>query len=325
MTFVYGLRDGLYVIMFGFLTELYNETHTMERPLDGPTKTQKQLSEAERLASIIIYDTRVNMDSLSAPSAYLNRPLQEVLIQTVGRAAQFAVPRTVPWVEIYKAPGRASSGAKPIRVVNADLLDTAYSIMSSCRGHVAILNAGNAYGAGGGAILGQRALEEDLCRRTNLLLSLYQFRELHDAQNPRAGPYIKDLLYTPGVQVLSDNAYNGHNKSWPVDIITACAVRYDRVQPYTAPDKELMSSKIQMIFSCAKANGVQHLVLCALGCGAFNNDPLQCANLFKYWCQQYASWFQSITFAVLSGPGNKNFETFRHVLQGTLFAPPFRA
>lgn len=65
----------------------------------------------------------------------------------------------------------------------------------------------------GGDTLGQRALEEDLCRRTNLLLSLYDYKAQISLKQPEHKPYITDILYTPDVTVLADSHYKSHGRS----------------------------------------------------------------------------------------------------------------
>lgn len=54
-----------------------------------------------------------------------------------------------------------------------------------------------------------------------------------------------------------------------------------------------------------------HVILGALGCGAFGNPPHQVASIFHELLQQYAGLLPPVTFAIL---GERNLTAFRSVL-----------
>ena len=62
------------------------------------------------------------------------------------------------------------------------------------------------------------------------------------------------------------------------------------------------------------ANEVDHLVLGAFGCGAFNNPPELVANVFRKYLidDGYAALFKSVTFAIKKNENRStNFDLFR--------------
>jgi uncharacterized protein (TIGR02452 family) len=221
-----------------------------------------------------------------------------------------------------------------IEIVNEDTLTIlSYTInkYKQFDKQICILNLGNAYGAGGGAIYGQRAQEEDLCRRTTLLPLLFKYKyidicglnktQIYDLANRgklfsynSTNKYIKtgSVLYTENVIVFKDAKYNIINRQL-TNVITACAVRYAATQRYTDNDKKIMLITIMSILDVAYKNKQQILILGALGCGAFNNDPRECALIFKECIQKYNGYFYKIIFAILSKNNNANYQIFRDV------------
>ena len=61
-----------------------------------------------------------------------------------------------------------------------------------------------------------------------------------------------------------------------------------------------MATTIDNIFRCAYMYNHDVLVLGALGCGAYNNPPLQVVEMFNSCIQKYWGCFKKIVFAVYS-------------------------
>jgi uncharacterized protein (TIGR02452 family) len=79
--------------------------------------------------------------------------------------------------EYFDAPGKLeddSSHQTKYSVINADCLKTA-EILSKAGLNPCVLNLASRHNPGGGVINGAGAQEENIFRRTNLFLSLYQF------------------------------------------------------------------------------------------------------------------------------------------------------
>jgi uncharacterized protein (TIGR02452 family) len=187
--------------------------------------------------------------------------------------------------------------------VSIENIDTISAIMAST-GSVLVLNMANPDIPGGGYRQGAVAQEEDLFRRTNL------FRTLVPELYPMTD---NQLIYTPTVHVLRDAHW--HNLSEPrtaafVSIAALYNPKLDDNGKLYRSDYETSYRKIKMIYHLGALYGFDHLILGALGCGAFNNPPQQIADIFANVTEEYDGYFQSIKFAILSSNGNMNHKIF---------------
>ena len=90
-----------------------------------------------------------------------------------------------------------------------------------------------------------------------------------------------------------------------MDIISCAAVRHPKLnishgRRYLAADEAaLLTAKIRTVLTLARANGVQALVLSALGCGAFKNPPGHVAELFRAQLRgEFTGAFEEVVFAI---------------------------
>lgn len=76
---------------------------------------------------------------------------------------------------------------------------------------------------------------------------------------------------------------------------------------------------MRQIFRVLAVNNVTHCVLGAMGCGAFQNPPLQVSLLFRDVLEEgeFNGVFEEIIFAVLDTRGEKNYAIFRDILQSS--------
>ena len=145
--------------------------------------------------------------------------------------------------------------------------------------------------------------------------------------------YNDDLLYTPGVVVFKTDTSapeRMEEKDWyQVDIIT-CAAPNLRKKPSNAmnpsagnaPVKisekalyELQMQRLERVFQAAASNEAEVLILGAFGCGAFCNPPRIVARAFRSVQEKYASYFETIEYAVFCGRNNtQNYDAFNMVL-----------
>jgi uncharacterized protein (TIGR02452 family) len=139
---------------------------------------------------------------------------------------------------------------------------------------------------GGGVLSGAVAQEETLCMRSTLYpsLSLSYYRLPEDS-----------LIYTPSVLVFRSASNTDLPKSqyYYTDIISCAALknpdiveiksgeRQGQWEYENGRDKEMMVLKARHILQVAKEKGVTHLVLGALGCGAYHNPPEEVARIFR--------------------------------------------
>ena len=203
---------------------------------------------------------------------------------------------------------------------------------------VCVLNFASAVNPGGGVTQGASAQEECLCRCSTLYPCLNieemwkKFYEPHRAvRNPL---YNDDCLYTPDVVVFkSDTAFPERMKEqdwYQVDVLTCAApnlreamvefVNSDTMKKSGKFENgrlyQLFSQRIERIFRIAAANGAEILILGAFGCGAFCNPPEVVAKAFKAVQEKYASYFETIEYAVFCGRyETENYQVFRKVLE----------
>ena len=73
--------------------------------------------------------------------------------------------------------------------------------------------------------------------------------------------------------------------------------------------------RLERVFRVAAANGAEVLILGAFGCGAFCNPPVVVARAFKKIQEKYASYFETIEYAVFcGGHETQNYDAFCEVL-----------
>jgi uncharacterized protein (TIGR02452 family) len=198
---------------------------------------------------------------------------------------------------------------------------------------VCVLNFASATNPGGGVTRGSSAQEECLCRCSTLYRCLNvkqmweQFYTPHrNADNPL---YNDDCLYTPGIKVFkSDISFpeKMQESEWyQVDVLTCAAPNLRRVPGNSLnpsagkcaakiSDSDLFRlhiKRIERIFQSAADNGAEVLILGAFGCGAFCNPPTVVAKAFKNVQEKYATYIETIEYAVFCrGNETENYDAF---------------
>lgn len=175
----------------------------------------------------------------------------------------------------------------------------------------AVLNMASSIRPGGGVANGSMAQEEELCRRSDLLYSLYSFTdkgEIFDfIQESSKYPIPKyGGIYSPRITIYREpGTYKSMYEPKKCSVISVAGI----VRPYIFPETGEMSEgnagilrgKIRTILRIAILHGHTSLVLGALGCGAFRNPPKQVAKLFKEVLseEEFSHSFSEICFAIL--------------------------
>lgn len=189
--------------------------------------------------------------------------------------------------------------------------------------NILVLNFANPVNPGGGVRRGSAAQEEDLCRKSSLLLSL----ESHQAQ--RYYKYNRSLhtdmgsdaiILTPNVEIIRD--VNGEllDESVIVSVMSCAAPMITQGMEGLSNEQyqEIFYNRICGMLKCAAYWGYQVLVLGAFGCGAFGNDAKWVSDLFYKALKEFSydgmsakDFFRRIDFAVLDRtPGRYNFNEF---------------
>lgn len=213
-----------------------------------------------------------------------------------------------------------------IYVDNKDTFQKAQEMGSD----VAVLNMASYSHPGGGVAFGSKAQEEELCRRSNLYLSLCRFHptEYEDAgyeEPSKEGhypiPYFGGV-YSPSVSIIrSYRSYSFLDKPIMCNVISVPAVKrpvLDRNGNMIEKYEIIMRGKIRAIFRIALMYGHTKLVLGAMGCGAYGCPPKHVAKLFKEVLEEkeFKNHFKEICFAILedqNSPRGGNIKPFKEV------------
>ncbi|MCD8025535.1 MAG: TIGR02452 family protein [Clostridiales bacterium] len=188
---------------------------------------------------------------------------------------------------------------------------------------ILVLNLASAAQPGGQTEKGAAAQEEDLCRRTSLLLSLKsenakKYYEYNKARKTRMGS--DAIILSPYVEVVKDTSSETLDAPFPISVIS-CGAPMIRLGPEGMSQQEyeeMLFKRIQGILLVAASKKYRHLILGAFGCGVYGNDAALVSDLFAraicsftYGGKSCRQLFASIKFAVLCKPGKDyNYKEF---------------
>ncbi|MBO6247243.1 MAG: TIGR02452 family protein [Bacteroidales bacterium] len=224
---------------------------------------------------------------------------------------------------MYKEPVRVMiDPLKPIRteirVENKDCVLAAKQLIDDGY-NPAMLNLADLYTPGGLVEYGSGAQEENLCRRSNLILSLYQFSHARIYQHPGLG--LKQSKDQYPMDEHFGGIYSGictffrgpesegsllENVPYNIPVISVAAISGPRIGAdgmMLKEEADITLDKMRTIFRIGKANFHDSLVLSAMGCGAFANPPAHIAKLFHQVIEEdeFKNTFRLIDFAILDG------------------------
>jgi uncharacterized protein (TIGR02452 family) len=220
--------------------------------------------------------------------------------------------------EYFDAPDRLANplNYKPgYSVINADCLETA-EILAKAGHNPCVLNMASRQNPGGGVLNGAGAQEENLFRRSNLFLSLYQFApyaaEYSIKKHIKSYPLKANTggIYSADITIFRASEQNGYSllkNPYTVSIVSVPAINRPQLiarngtlritDTLIEPTKE----KIRTILRIAGIYKHDTLVLGAFGCGAYANPPNHMAELFKetFAEPEFAASFRLIIFSIL--------------------------
>ncbi len=179
---------------------------------------------------------------------------------------------------------------------------------------ILVLNLASAFRPGGGSRTGATAQEEDLCRKTSLLVSLEsdaakKFYDYNKTLNTKLNS--DAVILSPFVDVIKDSGNKLLASPYPVSVITCAAPNISRGMEGKSQQeyRKLLSRRIEGMLLVAAANGYRHLILGAFGCGVFGNDAAVVSDVFAEVIHEFAyegrgsgELFETIDFAVLCRP-----------------------
>ncbi len=172
---------------------------------------------------------------------------------------------------------------------------------------ILVLNMASATTPGGKTRKGADAQEEELCRRTSLLLSLesVQAKKYYDYNNSLKTLLGSDtVLLSPFVEVIKGSSYNTLPQPLGISVISCAApmVRLGLEGKSQKEYEEMLYKRIQGILIVAASKNYRHLILGAFGCGIFGNDAAIVSDLFCRAFKELPYTFESVDFAVLCRP-----------------------
>ena len=177
---------------------------------------------------------------------------------------------------------------------------------------ILVLNLANPVNPGGGVRSGAKAQEEDLCRRSTLLVSLESGEaKAYYRYNRSLNTYMGSdaVMIHPQVEILKDENGGMLPETVIVAVMTCAApmLRFGLEGMTQEQYEKLMYDRITGMLKVAAYLGYKHLILGAFGCGAFRNDARVVSDLFykalidfDFDGMKEKDMFSGIDFAVLS-------------------------
>ncbi len=181
---------------------------------------------------------------------------------------------------------------------------------------ILVLNMASCKTPGGQTRNGADAQEEELCRRTSLLLSLESdvakaYYDYGNSLNTRLGS--DALIVSPHVEVIKDPSSALLSDPFEISVISCAApmIRMGLEGMTQAEYENMLYERIKGILAVALHMGYRHLVFGAFGCGIFGNDAALVSDLFDKAFAGMPNAFETVDFAVLCKPDkNYNYQQF---------------
>lgn len=248
--------------------------------------------------------------------------------------------------KFYTAPTALLPGecteATVFQVLEGDCIEAA--IVEKHAGYnVCVLNMASRQNPGGGVYDGAGAQEENLFRRSNLFMSMYQFvgyAPMYGIQPNDSCRYPLDRntggVYSGAVTFFRGSEKKGYALLKQPEVLAVVSVpainrpdlvvqkELKRTQDMSGIDSlvwkdvyyihdslvEPTKEKMRTICRIAGAHGHDCLVLSAFGCGAFGNPPNHVARLFQEVFEEaeFKNRFRKVVFAILEDHNSRKIQ-----------------
>lgn len=225
-----------------------------------------------------------------------------------------------------------------IEVTDEDTLYATTRLQKGTGEAFCFLIFGNAFHAGGGYLIGARAQEESVARRTTLPVAfsnsgLTEPKKALKYPIPEfGGVYIRDITILRESEeydcaflptgIVSNAIIGCAYKNPKIELRRGVTGESKDMRDYTMTRRiyERTERKLSAILEIALRNGEQNLVLGAIGCGAFRNPPYDIANIFKKLLnsEEFKNKFKQVVFAIPKSSRVRNYEVFKEVLGTTI-------
>lgn len=164
--------------------------------------------------------------------------------------------------------------------------------------------------------------EEELCKRSSLLCSLYSaeaskyYEYNQNSTNPNEST---SMIISPYVEVVKNEEEQLLSDSKVVSVLTCAAPITNPTERSLKDYKTLVYSRILNMLACIAYFKYEYLVLGAWGCGAFGNDAKDISALFNKALYEEAingirlsKCFKRVDFAILDNSDNQyNYNCFK--------------
>ncbi|MEO8704400.1 MAG: RNA 2'-phosphotransferase [Kofleriaceae bacterium] len=183
-------------------------------------------------------------------------------------------------------------------------------------GHLACLNFASAKNPGGGFLGGAQAQEESLARSSGLYPCLLTQSAHYDRNRANHSALYLDLaIWSPLVPVFRDDDGTWLDRPVLASVITCAAPNAGALRQQGKLDLKTLEATLRrradFVLAIAAHHAVERLVLGAWGAGVFANDPALVAAIFgALLANRFANVFPEVTFAVMGGPGDANYDAF---------------
>ncbi len=175
------------------------------------------------------------------------------------------------------------------------------------------LNFASAKFPGGGFRSGAQSQEESLARASGLYASLAPQAEMYEYNRLSKTCFYSDyMIHSPGVPVFRDDAGRLLGAPYRAAFITAPAVNAGVVRRQELTQLPLlratMQRRLQRVLWVALRHGHTRLVLGAWGCGVFENDPYEIAELFAETLGAGGTFdgcFREVVYAIYDRTNNR--------------------
>jgi uncharacterized protein (TIGR02452 family) len=190
------------------------------------------------------------------------------------------------------------------QVTGETTLDAILRLLEEGKVPVLALNFASAKNPGGGFQGGSQAQEESLARSTGLYPCLLQAEDYYRINRKTNSCFYTDyMIYSPQVPLLKDDDGNYLSRLQLASFVTAPAVNTGVVKRQEAERvgeiPAAMKKRLSKVLAVAQAQGYQHLVLGAWGCGVFRNDPAEVAQYFQEVLEGlFKNVFETVVFAI---------------------------
>ena len=231
---------------------------------------------------------------------------------------------------VYQNP--ISSERCQFSVENKDSFEVALDVIDSDlfksdknANNVLVLNFASPIYPGGGVLFGEKGQEEDLSRRSTLLISLLGkgARSMYEYNRNNMSFTASDYMaVSPNVEIIRGENMELLDDTKIVSVLTATApIAIEGLQNIEEEELEkLIFNRILGMLRIAVSKKYEYLVLGAWGCGAFANDADVISRLFKKAFEYVdsslegnGSFFKKVVFAVLDNTEDQyNYKCFKN-------------